>query len=110
MALVAEEAGRVVGYVLYGPTPMTLGTWDLYWIATDPETRALGAGTALSQAMERDLVARNARLVRVETSAQEAYGATRKFYERNRYLEAARITDFYKPGDHLVMLVKRFDA
>jgi hypothetical protein len=57
--------------------------------------------------MEADLRARGARLIRVETSAQEAYGATRQFYARNAYAEAARIEDFYRPGDHLVMLTKR---
>ncbi len=28
-----DDAGRPAGYVCYGPTPMTEGTFDLYWIA-----------------------------------------------------------------------------
>ena len=30
---VACSEGRVVGYICFGPTPMTEGTYDLYWIA-----------------------------------------------------------------------------
>src|SRR5438067_14273 len=32
--LIAELDGKLAGYICYGPTPMTEGTWDLYWIAT----------------------------------------------------------------------------
>src|SRR5438552_3712867 len=30
--LVADLDGQLAGYLCYGPTPMTEGTWDLYWI------------------------------------------------------------------------------
>ena len=86
---------------------MTTGTYDLYWVAADPTVRRLGVGSKLVAEMEARLRARQGRLIRVETSAQEAYGPTRGFYARNQYLEAARIVDFYKPGDDLVMLTKR---
>lgn len=106
---IATEADALLGYICYGPTPMTMGTFDLYWVASAPNARTRGVGSVLVAAMEADLRARGARLVRVETSAQEAYGKTRSFYARNRYTEAARIPDFYKPGDDLVMLTKRID-
>jgi ribosomal protein S18 acetylase RimI-like enzyme len=98
---------QLVGYVCYGPTPMTLGTFDLYWIASDPSVRGQGVGSALVSAMEGDLRKRGARLVRVETSAQEAYGPTRGFYDSMQYLEEARFRDFYKPGEDLIILSKR---
>ena len=101
--------GQVDGYICFGPTPMTDGTWDLYWVASANEARGKGVGSALVKAMEDELRRRKARLIRVETSAQEAYGATREFYARNAYLEVARVEDFYKPGDHLVILAKRID-
>lgn len=105
--LVALSEGKVVGYVCYGPTPMTEGTYDLYWIASDPSVRGKGVGGALVSAMEGDLRGRKARLVRVETSAMEAYGPTRGFYAAMKYTEEARVRDFYKPGDDLIILSKR---
>ena len=32
----ADDDDRAAGYVCIGPTPATLGTYDLYWIAVDP--------------------------------------------------------------------------
>src|SRR5258708_833743 len=37
--LVATKGDPVVGYVCYGPTPMTVGTFDLYWIACAPKAQ-----------------------------------------------------------------------
>src|SRR6185437_7767188 len=79
---VAVEGEGLLGYICYGPTPMTAGTFDLYWVASDPQARTRGVGSRLVAAMEADLRERGGRLIRVETSAQEAYGATRAFYER----------------------------
>lgn len=104
---IAAEGDAVVGYICYGPTPMTEGTFDLYWVASDPGARTKGVGSALVAAMEADLRAERGRLIRVETSAQEAYGATRKFYAKNAYVEVARVPEFYKPGDDLVILAKK---
>ena len=107
LARVAVAGGRVVGAVAYGQTPMTVGTWDLYWIACEPALQRRGVGAALLGAVEEDLHRRGARLVRVETSGTAAYQATRAFYQRFDYREAARLADFYRPGDDLVVFTKR---
>ena len=36
LALGAELDGRLAGWICWGPTPCTLGTYDLYWMAVDP--------------------------------------------------------------------------
>ena len=105
--LVADRDGTLVGYVCYGPTPMTEGTYDLYWIASDPTVRGQGIGASLISGMEADLRRQKARIIRVETSATEAYGPTRGFYASMKYGEEARIRDFYKVGDDLIILTKR---
>jgi len=105
--LVAVRDDQVVGYVCYGPTPMTEGTFDLYWIASAPEVRGQGVGAALVSAMEGDLRRRKGRLIRVETSAMEAYGPTRGFYTGMQYREESRFRDFYKVGEDLIILAKR---
>lgn len=104
---VAARGDKVVGYVCYGPTPMTDGTYDLYWVASDPAVRGQGVGAALVSAMEGDLRRKQGRVIRVETSAMEAYGPTRGFYAAMLYREEARFRDFYKPGDDLIILAKR---
>lgn len=105
--LVAEAPAGVVGYICYGPTPMTQTTWDLYWVATDPDRRGQGIGGALCAAMESELRGLGGRLVRVETSTEDGYGAAHRFYQRHGYPEVCRVADFYKPGDDLILMFKR---
>ena len=98
----------LVGYACWGPTPATDRTWDLYWIAVDPALQGAGIGTILLEEVERRLVGQHARLLVVETSSRSDYAATRGFYGRRGYTEAARVRDFYAPGDDRIMFVKRF--
>ena len=101
-----SDDGALSGYAIYGPTPMTDGSWDLYWIATHPGARGQGVGRALLDHVERTVQDQGGRIVRIETSAQEAYGATRAFYEKTHYKVVGQIADFYRPGDDLVILAK----
>lgn len=107
--VVAEnERGQVTGYMTYGPTPLTSGTWDLYWIAVAPEAQGRGYGQQLVAWLEEEVKKNNGRLVLIETSSQPKYQPTRKFYEKLGYTEVARIRDFYRPGDDRVIFGKYF--
>jgi GNAT superfamily N-acetyltransferase len=105
IALGAEHDGRLAGWICWGPTPCTLGTYDLYWMAVDPALQRTGIGTALVAAMERRL-AGVARLIVVETAGRPDYRDTRAFYQARGYSVAATIADFYAPGDDQVVYVK----
>ena len=105
LALGAEHDGRLAGWICWGPTPCTLGTFDLYWMAVDPAHHGAGIGTALLTAMEQRL-AGVARLVVVETAGRPDYASTRAFYEARGYRAVSRIPDFYAPGDDQVVYVK----
>ena len=109
LAVGAEHDGRLVGWVCWGPTPCTLGTFDLYWMAVDPAHHGAGLGTALLTAMEQRLPG-TARLVVVETAGRPDYAPTRAFYEARGYRAVSQIPDFYAPGDDQVVYVKRVDA
>ena len=39
-----EEGAEVLGYVSFGPTPLTESTYDLYWIAVDKSKHRAGVG------------------------------------------------------------------
>ncbi|CAN5689207.1 hypothetical protein BH09MYX1_BH09MYX1_32460 [soil metagenome] len=106
VALVAEQAGSVMGYACFGDTPMTAGTYDLYWIAVAQTAKRRGIGRALVEAMLDLLRQRSARLIRVETEGGPSYAATRAFYERTGFTFGAEIAHFYAPDRALVVFVK----
>jgi ribosomal protein S18 acetylase RimI-like enzyme len=106
---VAEPPGRgVCGYVCWGPTPMTRGTYDLYWIATDPGMQGQGIGKALMACVEARIRDLQGRLLIVETSSKDSYVDTVSFYRRLGYREVSRVQDFYDRGDDKLVFEKRF--
>jgi ribosomal protein S18 acetylase RimI-like enzyme len=102
------DDGQLVGYVCYGATPGTDRVYDLYWIAMRPRYQGGGGGSQMLDEVERRLRQREARLIVVETSSREDYSPTRHFYEARGYRSAARLADYYAPGDHRVIYTKRF--
>ena len=105
--LVAEDGSGVVGYISYGPTPLTDGTWDLYWEAIARERQGQGIGGALMRAAEGEIRKAEGRLVLIETSSAPMYEKTRRFHLGHGYELIARIPDFYSPGDDKLILQKR---
>jgi ribosomal protein S18 acetylase RimI-like enzyme len=103
----AFEEGELAGYACFGPTPATEGTYDLYWLAVHPDAQGRGIGRALVHAVEAKLIARDGRLLVVETSSRPDYSGTRQFYARSGYIEAARVRDFYAPADDRILLTTR---
>ncbi len=98
---VFEENEQALGYICFGPTPMTVGTFDLYWICVDPDAKGKGVGKALVAKIEEELRNEGGRLIRVETAGTAEYASTRAFYDRLGYETVARIRDFYWPGNDL---------
>ena len=104
---VAEIGSVPVGYVCYGPIPMTIGSWDMYWLAVDSAQQTRGIGKALVLSAEEDITTRKGRLILIETSSQPGYEKTRRFHKARGYDIICRIADFYAPGDDKVIFQKR---
>jgi ribosomal protein S18 acetylase RimI-like enzyme len=105
--LVAENDTGITGYICYGPTPLTDGTWDIYWAAVDREKRGQGIGSALWKAAEEAIRKAQGRLAIIETSSLPAYEKTRRFHFSQGYEVIGCIPDFYAPGDDKLILQKR---
>jgi ribosomal protein S18 acetylase RimI-like enzyme len=103
---IVDGENVVQGYYCIGLTPMTQSTFDLYWIAVNPEYHGKGLGRQLLLHSEDLIRSLKGTLIVVETSSLPKYEPTRKFYVRNQYLETARIRDYYAPGDDLMIYTK----
>jgi ribosomal protein S18 acetylase RimI-like enzyme len=106
--LVAELESSIVGYICYGPTPITENTWDFYWLAVAHDIQGQGIGRKLMEAAEEKIKQAKGRLIVLETSSKPGYEKTNLFYLRLGYKEAARIKDFYMIGDDQIIYEKRF--
>jgi ribosomal protein S18 acetylase RimI-like enzyme len=107
--LIAEKDGNVAGFALFAKTPLTLGTFDLYWIATDPTRHGRGVGQALLHGVEDAVRGEGGRLLVIETSSRADYTKARRFYEAAGYTRAAVLSDYYREGDHKVIYMRRLD-
>lgn len=101
------DGSGVLGYVCFGPTPLTESTYDLYWIAVDKSKHRGGVGKRLLKFVEEEVDRRGGQLLLIETSSQETYGGTIQFYERTGYELVGKITDYYKAGDDKLIFAKR---
>jgi GNAT superfamily N-acetyltransferase len=103
-----DDQGQPIGYICYGPAPMTQGTFDLYWIVVDPDFQGQRIGYQLLGFLERVLRGMNARMVLADTSSIPEYEKAQKFYLQNGFQEVARVPDYYWPGNDRVTFCKRF--
>ncbi len=107
--LVAEKDASLQGYICYGPTPLTEGTWDMYWAAVAPKEQGRGIGSALWASAEGKMMEAGGRSILIETSSKPEYEKTRRFHHARGYEEIGRIPDFYEPGDDKLILQKRLN-
>ena len=98
--------GKPVGWICCGLTPCTKGTYDIYWIGVSPHTQGCGYGRALLEHVEKLIRKLKGRVIIIETSGRPLYDATRGFYLKTGYNEAARIPDFYDQSDARVIYAK----
>jgi ribosomal protein S18 acetylase RimI-like enzyme len=105
--VVAEKNGGFAGYGCWGQVPLTLGTYDIYWIAVSPDLQGQGVGSQILSFMETQIMKNQGRLILIETSSSDIYQDTRAFYEKRGYVLESRIRDFYKPNDDRCVYVKR---
>jgi ribosomal protein S18 acetylase RimI-like enzyme len=107
---VDDDSNRTAGYICYGRRPLTEGTYDLYWIAVDPNIHGKGVGSRLVKFMEEDIVKLGGELILIETSGKPEYEGERGFYRKNGYDVQTIIKDFYRKGDDLFIYRKYLPA
>lgn len=102
-----DDRDQPLGYICYGPTPMTQGTFDLYWVVVDSEFESQGIGSKLLDFLEEVVRGMEGRMILADTSSVPEYEKTQKFYLRKGFQEVARVPDYYSPGNDRITYCKR---
>ncbi len=89
------------------PEKLTDGTYNLLAIAVDADLQGTGIGSAMMQWIEYYLRIGGNRILIVETSGDEAYEMTRRFYTKIGYQNVATIKDFWKEGEDKIIYYKK---
>ena len=101
-----DEADEPIGFLYAVPERLAEGTWNMLAIAVLPEAQNGGAGRCLTEALEKRLRDRGARILLADTSGLADFEATRTFYRARGYEEEARVRDFWAEGDDKVTFRK----
>ena len=104
--LTCHKDGEAVGLCYTVPEELAEGTWNMLALAVRPDLQGEGLGAALVAATERHLTQKGQRILIVDTSGNDDFALTRKFYAKNGYEEEARIRDFWADGDDKVVFRK----
>jgi ribosomal protein S18 acetylase RimI-like enzyme len=107
LILVSEIDAVIYGYVCYGLNPMTISTWDIYWLAVARASQGKGIGRELLTATENLIWKAGGTLIIIETSSTPLYDRTNRFYNQIGYKVACQIADYYAPGDGKIIYEKR---
>jgi ribosomal protein S18 acetylase RimI-like enzyme len=108
--LSAWQNDELAGFACFGPTPMTHGTYDLYWIAVATAWKGHGIGRQLLAAVEERVRRLAGHLLVLDTSGRTDYAGTRAFYEQLGFIRTATVPDFYEAGDDLVIYTHRLPS
>lgn len=83
---------------------------EIYLMAVDPGVHRSGAGRALVQTLESDLIAEGVEFLQVKTlgpsSPDAGYAKTRAFYEAMGFSPLEEIHGLWDPGSPCLLLVK----
>jgi ribosomal protein S18 acetylase RimI-like enzyme len=86
---------------------MAQGTFDLYWIAVDPDIQGQRVDSTLLNFSEEIVKEEGGRLILADTSTIPHYEKTQKFYLKNGFQEVARIPGYYYPGNDRITFCRR---
>ena len=105
------EGEDLAAFAIFGRTPLTDFSWDVYWLVVSPKEQGKGLGGRIMKEVEKIMTcgAGNA-VIRVETSTREEYAGARKFYEGKGFRKVGIIEDFYSKADGLVVYVKNITS
>ena len=102
--LVAVRGGEITGLVLFGTVAGAVGTGRLHLVAVSAAARLRGVASALIAEAVSRLRQEGARVVFAEMPDDPGFAPARALLLRERFIEEARVADFYRDGVALLVL------
>ena len=100
-----ENKPVAIGYCV--PEKLTDGTYNLLAIGVSQDSQRKGIAMEMMKYIEQLLKYKDARILIVETSSDDAQIGARKFYKKIGYAQEAVIRDFWKEGEDKIVFLKK---
>lgn len=103
---IADVAGSLAGFACYGPIPVTIGSFDLYWLVVSRSHQRCGIARHIMNRVEQHVRELGGRRLFVETSSLPCYEPARACYVRLAFRKVAVLPDHYGRGDDQVVFLR----
>jgi ribosomal protein S18 acetylase RimI-like enzyme len=104
-AFVEDTTPTAIGYCV--PEKLTNGTYNLLAIGVSKDAQRKGIATDMMNYIEKQLKQKDARILIVETSSDDAQICARNLYKKIGYTQIAVINDFWNDGEDKIVFWKR---
>jgi ribosomal protein S18 acetylase RimI-like enzyme len=104
----SREKTHLEGFIIYGISPMSKNTWDIYWITVAKKIQGTGLGKRLLKAAEFK-IQESSKIppsIRIETSSRKTYKSARCLYTNMYYKIRGILPDFYGSKDNMIIFYK----
>jgi len=108
-AIVAERAGEVVGFALFGEVAGAIGTGRVHFVSVTASARLHAIGVGLCEAALADLASNGARLIVAEVPDEPLLLPGHALLGRCGFVETARVHDYFRDRTDLVVLLRNID-
>lgn len=98
--------GALLGFACWGPTSLSKGAVDLYWICTAQNAQGQGVAAELFRAVEQAARALGRWLIVIWTSNRPDYAPARNFYLRQGCELTAQLREFYDRDEDLCVFTR----
>lgn len=107
ICVIAELQGEIIGFYYARQEEMAHNVWNMLIIAVDQDKQSQGVGRTLVAHLEQTLREQNQRILIIDTSSDDQFIKTQKFYQDLGYQRTATIPDFWIDGEDKITFYKR---
>ncbi len=107
ICVIAELDDEIIGFYYARQEEMAHNVWNMLIIAVDRDKQSQGVGRTLVAHLEQTLREQKQRLLIIDTSSDDQFIKTQKFYQDLGYQRTAIIPDFWIDGEDKITFYKR---
>lgn len=107
ICMIAQMGTETIGFYYARQEEMAHNVWNMLIIAVDRNNQSKGIGRALIAHLEQTLRDQNQRILIIDTSSDDQFIKTQKFYQDLGFKRTATIPDFWADGEDKITFYKR---